>query len=186
MKKSLFLIPLFLIPLSSQASDLTIDETKSDIYFANGILTTEEDAQSSLDLIREKTLEEQYSGNIVKMKQELNFDTAYNQTYGFTDDFYEAYIQLADEDMGWGTLRALIQVSITYAGGVGSKVVDLAMKIVSLGEGLSTELSKISREADLNRQITQYQKSIRSGHGVIVIAHSQGNLFTNEAYKKII
>jgi hypothetical protein len=36
---------------------------------------------------------------------------------------------------------------------------------------------------DLGKQVFSYKESIKSGHGVIVIAHSQGNYYTNEAYE---
>ena len=36
---------------------------------------------------------------------------------------------------------------------------------------------------DLTAQVATYKESIKLGHGVIVVAHSQGNYFTNEAYE---
>ncbi|VAW49703.1 hypothetical protein MNBD_GAMMA04-1513, partial [hydrothermal vent metagenome] len=36
---------------------------------------------------------------------------------------------------------------------------------------------------DLNRHVNSYKQSIESGRGVIVVAHSQGNFFTNKAYQ---
>ena len=35
---------------------------------------------------------------------------------------------------------------------------------------------------DLSRQISSYQRSLDKGHKILVVAHSQGNLFTNKAY----
>ena len=40
-------------------------------------------------------------------------------------------------------------------------------------------------DEDLTKQVNAYKQSIKDGHGVIVIAHSQGNYFTNEAYEKL-
>lgn len=37
-------------------------------------------------------------------------------------------------------------------------------------------------EKDVKTQFGAYTRSIKNGHGVIVISHSQGNLFTNSAY----
>ncbi len=39
-----------------------------------------------------------------------------------------------------------------------------------------------SHASDLKEQIDAYKASIDNGHGVLVVAHSQGNLFTKEAY----
>jgi hypothetical protein len=41
---------------------------------------------------------------------------------------------------------------------------------------------KAQEAEDIKTQFTAYTNSIKDGHGVIVIAHSQGNLFTNLAY----
>jgi len=43
------------------------------------------------------------------------------------------------------------------------------------------EIKKREQE-DVKTQFTAYTKSIKDGHGVVVIAHSQGNLFTNVVY----
>lgn len=41
---------------------------------------------------------------------------------------------------------------------------------------------KEQEAADIEKQFTAYTQSIKDGHGVVVVAHSQGNLFTNLAY----
>lgn len=50
---------------------------------------------------------------------------------------------------------------------------------------LGDELKKTVHDADLNLQIEKYKDSIKEGHKVLVVAHSQGNLFTYEAYRKL-
>ena len=47
-------------------------------------------------------------------------------------------------------------------------------------------LKDTAHKADLKTQIDTYKASIKSGHKVLVVAHSQGNLFTNEVYKKLL
>ena len=37
--------------------------------------------------------------------------------------------------------------------------------------------------ADLSLQVKKYKDSIKNGHKVLLVAHSQGNLFTNEVFK---
>ncbi len=37
----------------------------------------------------------------------------------------------------------------------------------------------------MHEQITKYEDSIKAGHGVVVVAHSQGNLFTHQAYDSL-
>ena len=48
--------------------------------------------------------------------------------------------------------------------------------------GLSDLFLNGSHGPDLSLQVTAYQNSIKQGHKVLAVAHSQGNLFTREAY----
>ena len=107
MKKYILLTLLFLLPLLGLSADFTIDETKSDIYFANGVLTDDGNATKNLRLIRTTVKLKQYNGIASKMEKELNFKKAYNQTVGFAGDFYESYKQLAKESDGWAYWRQL-------------------------------------------------------------------------------
>jgi hypothetical protein len=38
---------------------------------------------------------------------------------------------------------------------------------------------------DLHLQVKKYKNSISSGHKVLVVAHSQGNMFAGEAYNAL-
>ena len=51
---------------------------------------------------------------------------------------------------------------------------------------LKDKLWDTVHKADLDLQIKHYKESIRLGHKVLTVAHSQGNLFTNDAYKAIL
>ena len=51
---------------------------------------------------------------------------------------------------------------------------------------LKDKLWDTVHKADLSLQIKHYKESIRMGHRVLAVAHSQGNLFTNDAYKAIL
>jgi len=51
---------------------------------------------------------------------------------------------------------------------------------------LKDKLWDTVHKADLDLQIKHYKESIRLGHKVLVVAHSQGNLFANDAYKEIL
>lgn len=55
---------------------------------------------------------------------------------------------------------------------------DLIMQVVNIPE----EDIKRREQKDVKTQFSAYTQSIKDGHGVVVIAHSQGNLFTNVAY----
>jgi len=193
MKKYILLTLLFLLPLSIQANEFKIDERKSDIYFANSILTDKDTAIASLILIRKNIKLEQYEDHDIKMEKELNFDTAYNHTYGFTNDIEETIMQLSDESLNWETFSQTISFLITRSAGkivksvVGSKKANELSKRVFETTNISLSSIIISRRnIDLITQIQKYKYSIRQGHGVIVIGHGQGDLFAYEASKKIL
>lgn len=58
-------------------------------------------------------------------------------------------------------------------------------------EGVASYLTKTEDEIkkeesdDVKKHVQSYIRSAKDGHGIIVIAHSQGNLFTNRAYKEL-
>jgi hypothetical protein len=90
----LFLIFLFSF-LSSQ--EIVIDERKNDIYFANGIMNTKRDAESSLALLYEATKKGIYDGNTETMKRFTSFDLLYNESHGMFLDLLEAFKQKKTE-----------------------------------------------------------------------------------------
>lgn len=139
-----------------------IDECKSDVYFANGILTDEGNATANTDLLRLTIFNEIYNNNVDGFDKHIGkVDVAYNQTNGQTKDLLESLNQKID-----GSLLDKI------------KYLDI---LTTLG-GL---LTQDAHDSDLELQVDKYRMSIKEGHRVLVVAHSQGNLFTGEAYKKL-
>ncbi len=92
MKKLLLLLFMFLLPPISSAS---IDESKTDVYFANGVDTTEEQAKLSLYMVLKPAIEQEiFSGDTAKMDQQIGtFDLLYNETHGLSNDLAEAVLQ---------------------------------------------------------------------------------------------
>jgi len=81
---------------------------------------------------------------------------------------------------GDGTLDGYKQAAVELLfQKVFSKIIDdLIMQVINIPE----EDIKRREQADIKTQFTAYTQSIKDGHGVVVIAHSQGNLFTNVVY----
>jgi len=71
----------------------------------------------------------------------------------------------------------------------GPDMFETLLQKLSIMNKLDTWLSNDKRvtahKYDLDKQVAQYQHSIESGHKVLVVAHSQGNLFASEAYGRI-
>ena len=153
------LLLLFLFILYPLASFAEIDERKTDVYFANGILTDEGNATANSRLLREEIISVIYSGNLNKFDKNIgDVAEAYNSTHG------------------WGIgdlIESLLQKLSLH------EVVD------GIVGNIYNTLTQNAHSSDLSLQVANYKKSIQSGHKVLVVAHSQGNLFTYEAYRKL-
>ena len=80
------------------------------------------------------------------------------------------------------TLAGLTKSGIEYMfNEIFKKIINkLILKVVNIPE----EDIKKREQEDVKTQFAAYVNSIKSGHGVIVVSHSQGNLFTNIVYDK--
>ncbi|MFT7861115.1 MAG: hypothetical protein ABXS93_09325, partial [Sulfurimonas sp.] len=174
--KRLFFVFIFVItPVILSA---TIDERKTDVYFVNGILTTPEEAFNSVETMLKPAIIEKYGMNYYN-QHISKVDYAYNTTLDRSKDMYEAYMQLSEEDPDfipklqsfWGRFFSNNAIKDINAEIADAKVYETMIKEV--------------HDADLQKQIESYKSSIDSGHGVVVVAHSQGTLFTNEAYSAL-
>jgi hypothetical protein len=64
-------------------------------------------------------------------------------------------------------------------------------KVPYVGKGanasvqISEDVARKYESGDIKRQVEAYEKSIKLGHGVLVLAHAEGNFFTNKAYNSI-
>jgi len=99
MKKLLLLFVLLFNPLIAFAE---INECKTDVYFANGILTKQ---QSAIDnaLLLEDAIKQKFG--IAYYTQKIGkVDYAYNQTQGFLPDGIETFLQ----KFGWQALADTI------------------------------------------------------------------------------
>ncbi|WP_324172616.1 hypothetical protein [Sulfurimonas sp.] len=198
MKKYMILIFLLFVSLSLQANTPKINECINDIYFANSIMTSEEDAKYKLRLIEKNILLEKYDGNVTKMKKELNFKTSYNQTHGYYGDIYDTYMLLSLEEDGWDTYTTIMKLVLTRglskATNLAGKIAKLSKKekelfdkiVDDLGGTNYLDIYSVDRSIDLSKQINDYKKSIRLGHGIIIVAHGKGDIFTAKAYEDML
>ncbi len=145
MHKLLFLI-LILSPLILNAA---VDESKTDVYFANGVDTTREEARKAMNKVLRPTIEKEiFSGNTAKMDQQIGkFDLLYNETHGLSNDLAEAVLQKIS------TGNDFMDVFRSYFFGLFSNQVTVIF----------------TRE----KQVVKISESITSGHKVLVIAHSK-------------
>jgi hypothetical protein len=147
------------------------------IFFANGINTTPKDAKKAKDALEAKF--NQYLATLSPPMQLgcLQFDFVYNQTQGIALDIYESYRQLSrDEPTNFWLIGAQLLISSTpllYA----QAFLDAASVI---------DPNVYLDQPDLNMTLQKYRAELFSaGHKVVVVSHSQGNLYANEAFKEL-
>jgi len=166
------LLATFIVPILHAETFCAEQQLKTTVVFGNGIMNTEEDAIRSRnrleDLLRNSLSEKEFS--------RLEFDLAYNKSYGFLKDLYESAKQKLGSDntitsfwrwMGdWEAMPDSIQKS---------------------AEDIATRFDFSTRVApeDLSSHIKLYRGIIEKGGMVLLEAHSQGNSFANAAYQKL-
>jgi hypothetical protein len=136
-------------------------QVKPDIYLATGVLTAERNTDEAL-----KSLRNQIRSANPGLFNEEDFKAAYNTSDGFWD-FIEAASQLFAQN-GWSMYWNSFVTAVNGS---------LAQLYIDYFKNISN-----NHNIDLTEQIKNYKNSINAGNLVIVIAHSQGNYFTNEAY----
>ncbi|WP_324171312.1 cadherin domain-containing protein [Sulfurimonas sp.] len=170
MKKLIILILLFTLSLFAEPTNEPINEYKSDIYFANGVGATSREKS----YMQGEVVYDNYIDNDLQIEDFVGkYDLAFNTGRGPISDYSEAWFQYLDENaiynVGWNAFtEAISRATGPIIGG--------ALK-------LTEETIKHLEQNDINTQVEAYRQSIYNGHKVIVIAHSQGNFFTNKAYK---
>ncbi len=160
MRTILKIVSIIFVFLNVNLQAENIDECKSDLYFANGIMMkySEKDALK----MWKKEVKKLLASNIEEYAKIANRKISYNQSQGFLDDLIESFEQIMDNEWGWSEFSVYFSIFLEEKG---------------IQEDWITHLE------DLSKQVKNYQESIKFGHNVIVVAHSQGNYYTNEAYE---
>ena len=231
MKKKLLILILLLSSLFAE-----IDERKSDVYFANGIDTSEGEARAALNKLKVETKIE-YPSSFKDIKE---WKASYNHSYGMGVDLYESMIQkIYEGDLGInvkvGVWESLGLFDYTVKGVINKIIKSVAkdqlkaqatktaqslakIAFVKWGKGkMKGKLTEVQLEAmfehvlnhlieeavgafmdkseeeilaqkikDTQKMFDNFKESVQDGHGVIVVAHSQGNFFVNDAYDSFV
>ena len=174
MKKLLLALIFIFSSLHSENAPSEINEYKVDLYYANGIMIIESERDAKKDWRREANRLLINHPDLLKHIGEI--DVAYNISHGFAADIWEAFLQKTNLELGykvgWEAFKKMTS-SVRYVG--------KAIKVLTkAGEKAN---SMLQHDGTLKKHIKKYEESIKAGHGVVVVAHSQGNLFVGEAFK---
>jgi hypothetical protein len=169
MKKITALLVLIFITLLTITSGYCQDE-KVKIYFCNGILNKEDDATKSLAAL---IILFNKANIIGDLEGKISCKLAYNPSDGILD-LYEAVVQTAD--IAWTSFwRFLAGVDPM------PDFIQDRMKIISA----KFDEDMVKSYTSIQDHIKIYNEDLCQGNKVIVVAHSQGNLYANIAYTKI-
>ncbi len=163
------------VPLVTNAADALI-------VFGNGVNNDEDDARHS-----KNALENIVRGDARFAGYTLDFDYAYNQTACIPEDGTKP------SDSCIGDIYEAVKQTLTsindqkfweYFYRLRSEPQEEFEWFMETANTTPSTLEEVSlRTEDLVDHVTLYKDSIGAGKRVVLVAHSQGNLFGNEAYR---
>jgi hypothetical protein len=143
------------------------DPANTVVYFGNGIDTSILEAYHGIDVI-----DNRLKANLTSTEFELlEFDVSYNETGGIILDLLEASIQDLQTDYSrfWRILGGIEIMPDWFA--------DIMNELAA-----SVDRIALVTTDSLAVQVNDYQRKIDEGKKILLVAHSQGNFFGNQAY----
>jgi hypothetical protein len=139
----------------------------SAIYFGNGVLGSRTGAKRALAVVENEVR------TLVSPEEfdKIKFDLSYNETDSFGVDLLEATIQdlATDATLFWRILGNTVPMPASFR----DRLLELAADI---------DEAALLTNQDLANHVGSYKNDVLEGRKVILVAHSQGNLFGNLAY----
>jgi len=138
------------------------------VFFGNGVWNDVENAEWSLRLLR-KRFEVHITGT--NLQGIITYELAYNPSEGALEDLLETFEQEAQTDYSkfWNYLAGL-DIMPDY-------LQDTLKEIANI-----VNASIVSANPSVQEHIEQYSTYLGEGRKVVLVAHSQGNLYGNIAY----
>lgn len=143
------------------------------ILFGNGILTDIPGAQNSRELTQQLIGDSQRG-------RPVTYDVVYNYSDGAFGDLLQSLDQKLDEEPDSFTWR---NVAI-WLGDLWSAE-NWFTGIVGAIFKKTKDYYAAKGDADLEKHILKYREAVLQGDMVLLVAHSQGNLFGNDAYRRL-
>ncbi|QQR91340.1 MAG: hypothetical protein IPJ88_06340 [Myxococcales bacterium] len=168
---------------------------KNTVFFVNGMLNTRADLRASRDYIKNHfsdRLHNKFSGD------SFEFISIYNTSYGWVEDLLEVFRQKYEERIGVQISRTearrliilLTMHSITreftkslwFIPGFWNFLDDRDYIAGFIAHAINRRLNQVADEYNL---VYTVKSTLEAGHRVLIIAHSQGNLFSNLAMRDL-
>jgi len=151
------------------------------VYFGNGIwVPTLADATTSMwklkKAVRSKMTAEQYAVTC--------FDVAYNHSLGKynSGDIWETARQILGNEYPSLLIGHLLRIGNIPTFSIPSTLRQ-QLNVLLRTEGARSLIQGQTIASDVTEQVAAYESDIQLGRKIVVVAHSQGNLFVNLAYE---
>jgi hypothetical protein len=139
------------------------------VVFANGMSNHIDDAQASRD-----TLRRLLAPRLELDPHAITFDIAYNHSENALEQLWQVAKQRAP--MSVSLFVRILNGLVPAPDWFNDELKRLAAAI---------DLQAFAGDADLAAQVQIYRDHLRKGRKVVVVAHSQGNLYANAAYRSL-
>jgi hypothetical protein len=178
-----FSIVLFIFPSRTISVDFCSDAKTTSIYFVNGIWATRANAEKGrivIEKIYKQKLENQYPS------QTFEFKLAYNYHIDTVRDVIEVIGQKIAEINNPGVSRVSPEVYFAMYTALQNfkEVMPLGADpiILTIEEAIA---ARITAEVNSSALIQKYESDMLEGKRVLLIAHSQGNMFAGDAMEAL-
>jgi len=163
-----FLGAMVLIPSLGHTADESLCAQKVKVFFGNGVWNSIDDTQGSGRLLARK-FDMKILGS--DLEGEISYDIAHNPSDGVLLDLLETFQQNYTEDVSkfWRFMSGLDPLPDF-----------LQEKFMQVASEMDENL--IRGNPSIQQHIEKYNKALIEGNKVVVVAHSQGNLFANISY----
>src|SRR5262249_3814250 len=141
-------------------------ETELTVVHANGMRTDLAGAKASLEKLRPLVEQRLHSGH-----HAIAYAVAYNQMKGWLPSFYQVIKE-----------RLPMTASANLRIITGLDPVPESLRDALLDWAATRDLAAFMDDASLAKQVSLYRKHLRAGRKIVVIAHSEGNMYSNAAY----
>ncbi|MCH9812446.1 MAG: DUF1566 domain-containing protein [Epsilonproteobacteria bacterium] len=151
----------------------------TDIYFGNGVWNSKKQAEESRLYFDEFIIQKEIIKNDPILVKKYEVKLAYNWGQGMMTDVLETFYQLKEA----GQVNDLHFFTVVYALTKGNIPVTLA---ASAAKALYEPLNRDWEQGNVDEMWEKYyNESFKLSHRVLLVSHSQGNLFANRIYEII-
>ena len=178
--KNLFIAIIIFFSFSLYLNAQSINECKTDIYYGNGVWNEYEDAEKSRRALEKRILDREIiKGDSFLQVKYGKVKLAYNWGQGTLLDVLETYYQLREagqlEGVGFFTAIAILTAYQP----------ELILGAIAT-QTLMEPFTKDWEQGNVDEMWQKYyRESFKLGHRVLLVSHSQGNLFANRIFDTI-